>query len=65
MFYLEDDTMQVVEPREENTGLTHGPPWFYLLILYLSLSGMPIKSVASPRSASRVSCKRGTARSCC
>ena len=46
MFYLEDDTMQVVEPREENTGLTHGPPWFYLLILYLS-----------QRHANKVSCK--------
>jgi len=24
MFYLEDDTMQVVEPRDDNSGLTQG-----------------------------------------
>jgi len=27
MFHLEDDTMQVIEPRDDNSGLTQG--WLY------------------------------------
>ena len=31
LFYLEDDSLQVVEPRSDNSGLTQGP----LSLLYL------------------------------
>ena len=32
MFYLEYDTMQVVEPRDDNSGLTQGPSHIYIVL---------------------------------